>query len=503
MSDSWDVSPGPALPTAVANNAVAAATVNGRPWLFSFLGLESGRDFRAITTRAFALDVGGGRWERLPAVPGRVGRLAATAQSLGERVYVFGGYEVAADGTETTSPATDIYVASERRYARGADQPVPLDDTVSGVWRDRLIFLVSGWSTDRTVWTVQAYDPTADRWIAATPIPGTPVFGHAGGLVNDTMVYCGGAKMLGAVTPKYGISGECFRGDVDPDHPASITWRAIAAHPGPPRYRAAAGPVRTAAQAGIMFVGGTANPYNYNGIGYDGRPAEPEAATWIYDVTTDTWRDGVDERGLEAELEAFYMRGGAARLPFASIIKSGPNSLWPWRILATHNDRRNRAMKNGELVIFDVGCELDGYVSDTGRTLPVSGRFTADQRAILEMEVHISDVIIAAMRPGVTLGDVQRVAELAIPENARPFMQTGSFFGHHLGLSSGDPSVDDVALAPGMVITVEPWYYNHRRGISVFTEDVILITADGHENLTGHVARTPSGLEQLMRGRPG
>ena len=211
--------------------------------------------------------------------------------------------------------------------------------------------------------------------------------------------------------------------------------------------------------------------------------------------------DGIDERGLEAELEAFYKRGGAQRLPFASIIKSGPNAQWPWRILATHNDRRNRRMHNGELVIFDVGCELQGYVSDTGRTLPVSGRFSDTQRAILTMEVGVSDAIIAAMRPGVTLGDVQRVAERAIPADARPYMQTGSYFGHHLGLSSGDPSVDDAPLAPGMVITVEPWYYNHDLGISVFTEDVILITAGGRENLTGHVARTPAGLEALMRRR--
>ena len=210
-------------------------------------------------------------------------------------------------------------------------------------------------------------------------------------------------------------------------------------------------------------------------------------------------KNGIDERGLEAELEAFYKRGGAQRLPFASIIKSGPNALWPWRILAAHNDRRNRAMRDGELVIFDVGCELDGYVSDTGRTFPVSGRFTDEQRVILTMEVAVSDAIIAAMRPGITLGDVQRVAERAIPASARPYMQTGSFFGHHLGLSSGDPSVIDVPLAAGMVITVEPWYYNHDRGISVFTEDVILITSDGRENLTGHVARTPAELEALMR----
>jgi hypothetical protein len=308
------------MPLAIGNNAVAAATVNGRTRLFTFLGIESGKDHRAITTRAFALDVESGRWETLPNVPGPAGRLAATAQAIGERLYVFGGYEVAADGKETTSPAADIYVASERRYARGADQPVPLDDAVSGVWRERLIYLVSGWSTDRTVATVQAYDPAADRWIAATPIPGTPVFGHAGGLIDDTIVYCGGARMLGAGGPKYGISGECFRGDIDPGNPASIAWRAIPAHPGAPRYRAAAGPVRTAAQAGIMFAGGTANPYNYNGIGYDGRPAEPEAATWLYDVARDAWLAGpvldpptMDHRTLVSAADAWWVVGGFAR----------------------------------------------------------------------------------------------------------------------------------------------------------------------------------------------
>ena len=210
-------------------------------------------------------------------------------------------------------------------------------------------------------------------------------------------------------------------------------------------------------------------------------------------------KDGIDERGLEAEFEAYCKRGGAARLPFASIIKSGPNSLWPWRILATHNDRRNRAMHDGDLVIFDVGCELNGYVSDTGRTFPVSGVFTGEQRAILSMEVRVSDALIAALQPGVTLLEAQKAGVAAIPEAARQYMQAGSFFGHHLGLSSGDPSLQDVPLAPGMVITVEPWYYNHHQDIAVFTEDVILITPDGRENLTGHIARSPEGLEALMR----
>ncbi|MEZ5420379.1 MAG: hypothetical protein R2708_23980 [Vicinamibacterales bacterium] len=315
----WTAAPGPGLPVPIANNAVAAALVDGQPRLFSFLGLESGRDYRAISRRAFSLDPSSGRWDALPDVPGPVGRIAATAQGLGSRVYVFGGYQVAADGSETTSPATDIYLADERRYLRGADAPVPLDDTVSGVWRERLIYLVSGWSTDRTVATVQAYDTADDRWLAATPIPGTPVFGHAGAIIDDTIVYCGGARMLGAATPKYGPSEACYRGDIDPANPADIAWRAIEPHPGAARYRAAAGPVRTAAMAGIMFVGGTTTPYNYDGIGYDGRPAEPEAASWIYDVGRDAWQAGpvvaaptMDHRGLVGAAGVLWTLGGFA-----------------------------------------------------------------------------------------------------------------------------------------------------------------------------------------------
>jgi Xaa-Pro aminopeptidase len=213
-------------------------------------------------------------------------------------------------------------------------------------------------------------------------------------------------------------------------------------------------------------------------------------------------RPGIDERGLEAELEAVYKRQGAQRLAFASIIKSGPNSLWPWRILAAHNDRRNRVLRDGELVIFDVGTELDGYVSDVGRTFPVSGRFSPQQREKLEMMTRVSDAIIAAIRPGITLIDLTRIAYEAIPPAERPYMQTPSYFGHHLGLSSGDPGLPDAPLEPGMVFTVEPWYYNHDLGIAVFIEDMVLVTDRGADVLTAALPRTAQELERMVAAAP-
>lgn len=209
-------------------------------------------------------------------------------------------------------------------------------------------------------------------------------------------------------------------------------------------------------------------------------------------------RDGISERALEGELEAAFKRRGAQRLAFDSIIKSGPNSLWPWRILAAHYDRRNRSMRDGELVIFDVGCEFDLYSSDVGRTFPVSGRFTARQRELVEMVRTVADAVIASIRPGVTFRDLRETAYAAIPADEQRHMQTALFFGHHVGLAVGDPSLDDAALAAGMVFTVEPWYYNHAEAVAVFIEDELLVTADGAENLTAALPRTAAQLERMV-----
>ncbi|MDA1080777.1 MAG: aminopeptidase P N-terminal domain-containing protein [Gemmatimonadetes bacterium] len=212
-------------------------------------------------------------------------------------------------------------------------------------------------------------------------------------------------------------------------------------------------------------------------------------------------RPGVDERTLTGAFDADCMALGAQRVAFTPIIKSGDNSLWPWRILGAQYDRRNREMRSGELVIYDVGCERDHYVSDVGRTFPVDERFTPRQRELVEMVRTISDAVIAAARPGTTLAALQRVAAAAIPAAAKPYMQAPLYFGHHLGLDTGDPSLPDALLAPGMLFTIEPWYYNHVEGVAVFIEDEILITATGSENLTAALPRDADGLERLRQRR--
>jgi N-acetylneuraminic acid mutarotase len=301
----------PDLPQPVSNNAVTSQKLGGREFFFSFLGIGSSKRYDAITNTGCVLDTGEESWRALPPVPGS-GRLASTAQCVDGRVYLFGDYTVNAQGAEHSLPNLDVYSTTGGTWTRGADMPVPVDDSVSGVYRDRYIYLISGWSETDNVPRVQLYDVVANTWQQATPIPGRPVFGHAGAILGDRIIYCDGVYR----SPHgFSASDECWRGDISPDDPTRITWAPLPNHPGAARYRIAAG--ADPARGKVWFVGGTDNPYNYNGIGYDGRPSEPSPVVFAYDARAGAWQEhtpqaqaSMDHRGLIVTSNALVTVGG-------------------------------------------------------------------------------------------------------------------------------------------------------------------------------------------------
>lgn len=275
---------GPPLPEARANNAVAAVQATEGMDVYSFLGLDGTRRWDGVRTDAYRWRVGDRSWQRLPPVPGP-GRLAGTAQVVGGKIYLFGGYTVAQDGSERSVPHVDIFDPTTSKWSRAAPMPVPVDDAVSGVWRDSLIYLVSGWYDRDNVANVQIYDPGLDTWQQAAPIPGPPVFGHAGAIAGDRIVYVDGVR-TSARRPRFAIEGSSWIGSIDPGQPTAIQWTRLPPHPGPPLYRAAAGVVHGM----VVFAGGTDSPYNYDGVGYNGVPSAPRAAVFAYDPRRSAWR---------------------------------------------------------------------------------------------------------------------------------------------------------------------------------------------------------------------
>ena len=284
------------LPTPLSNNAVAISHDSGGPKVFSFMGIGPKKPWDAVSYNAYELDLDTGKWIEKRPMPGVAGRLAASALALHDQVFIFGGYIIDAQGGETTVPDLNVFVPVQNRYYRGKDIPVPVDDAVIGLFRDRYIFLIGGWSTTAgskgdAVRNVQVYDTEKDSWTQATPIPGTPVFGHAGAIIGDTIVYVDGAYRNPYGAPKYLPSRECWMGKIpEKGDFTKIVWTNLPVHPGNARYRIAAGAgLIEKKDPRIYFTGGTDNPYNYNGVGYNGRPAEPSPVTFAFNAYSEEW----------------------------------------------------------------------------------------------------------------------------------------------------------------------------------------------------------------------
>ena len=305
-----------AVPVARSNRAV----VRVGDTVFAFYGLGPGKTSADIARDVHAYDLRHRTWRKVTDIPVPTGRLASTAVSIAGSVYLLGGYTVSPTGDEISTPEVLRFDPATNRFSVETPMPVPVDDSVALPWRDRWIVLVSGWHATGNVSDVQIYDTRSNVWRAGTKWPGEPVFGHAGGMVRDAMVVCDGVTAVKGTNGKnrFAITDACWRGDLDPAAPGVIRWGALPAHPGNPLYRSGAvGSRSKAGIARIVFAGGSERPYNYNGIGYDGVPAEPSSAIFSFNLGRNTWTQhaplptaGMDFRGLIEADGQFLLFGG-------------------------------------------------------------------------------------------------------------------------------------------------------------------------------------------------
>jgi Xaa-Pro aminopeptidase len=209
------------------------------------------------------------------------------------------------------------------------------------------------------------------------------------------------------------------------------------------------------------------------------------------------------EYEVEAALEYEFHHLGAARPGYPSIVGSGPNSC------ILHYDKNNRMMKNGELVVVDVGAEFEEYTADITRTYPVGGKFSPRQQEIYDIVLGAQEAALKQVKPGVQIG-----RDGPIYKTAYDYINThgqdrqgnplGSYFihgvSHHLGLDVHDVVGDpNRVLEPGMVITLEPGIYIPEENLGVRIEDDVLVTETGYELLSKDLPRKAGDIEVLMR----
>jgi Xaa-Pro aminopeptidase len=237
-------------------------------------------------------------------------------------------------------------------------------------------------------------------------------------------------------------------------------------------------------------------------------------------------RPGMWEYQLEAELVQACARRGGRFQAYPPIVGSGANAC-----VLHYVDNRHR-LKDGDLVLIDAGCELEGYASDITRTFPVNGRFTPPQRELYELVLAAQEAAIGKAVPGNRWNDPHKAAvrtltkglvemrileggKEAVPKLVKDEKYKAYFMhrtGHWLGMDVHDVGDYKVGgkwrrLEQGMVLTVEPGLYipaertevpARYRNIGIRIEDDVLITAEGNEVLSAHAPKAVEEIESWM-----
>jgi Xaa-Pro aminopeptidase len=216
-----------------------------------------------------------------------------------------------------------------------------------------------------------------------------------------------------------------------------------------------------------------------------------------------TMHPGLFEYQIAARMKEIHEWGGCEREAYAPIVGAGFNST------VLHYSALDSEIKDGDVVVIDVGGEYAGYAADITRTLPANGHFTPRQGEIYDIVLGAQNAALAAVKPGAMLYEGKDSLQQIVIDyikNSKGRDEEGRTLeryyphgvSHHIGLDVHDPEDRDRPLEPGMVISVEPGIYIPEENVGVRIEDDVLVTKDGYRLMSGRLPRTAEEIEKIM-----
>ena len=202
-------------------------------------------------------------------------------------------------------------------------------------------------------------------------------------------------------------------------------------------------------------------------------------ADFAVEIGSSEIKEGRTEMEILAKIEYELKKAGVSQMSFSTMVLTGTNAASP------HGNPGDTAIKKGDLVLFDLGVVFEGYCSDITRTIAY-GSLNGKQQEIFDTVLRAEEAAAAAVKPGVSCADIDRIARSLIADKGY-----GEYFphrlGHGLGISVHEyPSLTEtnpLLLQEGMVFTIEPGIYvPGTAGVRI--EDDVYVTADGAEILT-------------------
>ena len=226
----------------------------------------------------------------------------------------------------------------------------------------------------------------------------------------------------------------------------------------------------------------------------------------------ETVKPGMNEYEVQAEIEYIFKKNNASGHAYAPIIAAGKNAC------CLHYCKNQSLLNDGDLILFDIGCELKNYSSDLSRTIPINGKFTERQKDCYNAVLRVMKEITKLYKPGGTINEInettyklmeQEMIKLGLftaedVKNQNPdkplykkYLMHG--MSHHIGLDVHDSIDKFKPFAPGMILTCEPGLYIREEGIGIRIENDLLITEGEPINLFDGLPTEIEEIENAMR----
>ena len=226
----------------------------------------------------------------------------------------------------------------------------------------------------------------------------------------------------------------------------------------------------------------------------------------------ETVKPGMNEYEVQAEIEYIFKKNNASGHAYAPIIAAGKNAC------CLHYCKNQSQLNDGDLILFDIGCELKNYSSDLSRTIPINGKFTERQRDCYNAVRRVMKEITKLYRPGGTINEInettyklmeQEMIKLGLftaedVKNQNPdkplykkYLMHG--VSHHIGLDVHDSIDKFKPFEPGMILTCEPGLYIREEGIGIRIENDLLITEGKPVNLFEGLPTEIEEIEAAMK----
>lgn len=214
-------------------------------------------------------------------------------------------------------------------------------------------------------------------------------------------------------------------------------------------------------------------------------------------------KPGMHEYQLEAVFNKVLADVGVRESAFANIVSGGRNNFY------IHYEEPTGVLRDGDLVLTDVGARKHEYVTDISRAFPVNGTFTTEQREVYAIALSVNKELMQLLVPGaVSFNDIEMHARRRVGEElvaagylgkdedvSKYYWHKGT---HYIGLDVHDVGPPAKPIEPGMVFTIDVGIYMEERNIGFRVEDNVAITQTGFEHLSAEIVREIDDIEAIM-----